>query len=177
MLHRRVLVWSPPTLCASVLESPWLFTWIRFDTLVHCSPEQNKRKPTSPLHPQKVTCVATMSEQLETRRKWRERPETMPAWACQNGIFKNENNENESIEDKVVHMNPFTAATTQLNHDISAIGQLTHDQNIRWWKYDPNLSLTRRWSSKAPIWKRIQNKWVKPSDGDVYMSLWGQNTA
>lgn len=52
----------PPSvsLCASVLESPWLLTWIRFDTLVHCSPEQNKQRPTSPLHPQKVTCVATL---------------------------------------------------------------------------------------------------------------------
>lgn len=119
-LHRRVLVWfpapSPPSvsLCASVLESPWLFTWIRFDTLVHCSPEQNKRRPTSPLHPQKVTCVATMSEQVETRRERRERPETTPAWPRQNGIFKHENNENKSTEDKVVHMNPCTAATTQL---------------------------------------------------------------
>lgn len=168
----------PVSLCVSVLESPWLFTWIRFDALVHCSPEQNKRRPTSPLHPQKVTCVATMSEQVETRRKRRERPGTAPAWPYQNGIFKNENSENESIEDKVVHLNPCTAATTQLDHNISAIGQLARDQNIsRWWKYDANLLLTCRWSSKAPNYKRIQCKWVKPSDGDVYMSLWGLNTA
>lgn len=56
------------------------------------------------------------------------------------GFKKNENNVNESIEDKVVHMNPCTAATTQLNQNISAIGQLTETsadndntmENFRW---------------------------------------------
>lgn len=168
-LHRRVLVWfpAPPplpsvSLCALVLESPWLFTWIRFDTLVHCSPEQNKRRPTSPLQPQEVTCVATMSEQVETRRKRREQPETTPGWACQNWIFNNENNEKESTEDEVVHMNPCSAATTQLNQNNSAIG---HQQ------------MMKIWSKSLKFKSSNLQKWVKPSDGDVYMSLWGQNTA
>lgn len=181
-LHRRVLVWFPAPPLVPVCLGVGVSLVVHMNLIWHaCSlftrTEQaetnfSSSSPESHLCSHNVWGGRNPKEETGAARD-----NASVGMGFKNGIFKNENNDNESIEDKVVHMNPFTAATTQLNQNISTIGQLTHDQNIsRWWKYDPNRSLTCRWSSKAPICKRIQHKWVKASDGDVYMSLLGQNT-
>lgn len=165
-LHRRVLVWfpAPPppspsvSLCASECWSlPGCSHESDLTRLFIVPRTEQAETNFSSSAPESHLC----SHDVWAGRNPKERPETTPAWACQNWTFKHENNENDCCcgHDKLWTWHPCSAATTQLNQNIR-----------RGWKYDPNCLLLKLKSSNL-------QKWVKPSDGDVYVSLWGQNTA